>query len=467
MRSQNSIFKLLPIAALGLSLSLTTGCSDSDDDSGSGYIQLYNAMPSASSITLNIDDSALGSYVYNDASTQYEVDRDTYELEFTYATSSTSDQTIADFEHDISGDKVSLFVVTGDTDNSEVLKLDYEYEDPDTDDAQFTFRVLNLAQSHSDLDLYIADEGGSFTNATLLSSTNLYSLSDSFYFDTDTYKFFITETNSQDILYESDDIQFAYTNQQIIAINPNLGAGQSELQLDIITSSGGVTEYANTGSNSQVRFYNALIEHELLPEYQGYVDIYIDGLDDEAEVQELAKNQYSAFFNVDYGDYPLDITNSNTEKLTNTQLVSALPNASVTKFFYITEEEEEDEDGNLDVEIFFNSIELEASDNASNYLHDFQVLNFSNEYSTIKLYFVESNETKSTTSNLLTGTFSIASSISLYNDNYDIYVTAIEGSSEVLLASTTLTLNETSSNYYLIVEDEDSEDFEVTIFPQK
>ena len=132
---------------------------------------------------------------------------------------------------------------------------------------------------------------------------------------------------------ESDEISFSYTNQQIVAINPNLGAGQSDYRIDTISSSGAVTEYNNKASNAEVRFYNALIEHELLPAYLGNIDVYINGIDDEADVSELAQSAHSSFFDMEYGDYPLDITNQNGEALTNTQLVSVEPNASITKFF--------------------------------------------------------------------------------------------------------------------------------------
>lgn len=456
MKCTPSILKrAMQLAMTGAAMSFIAACSDSSSDSSSGYIQIYNAMPSSSTIELIIDDEEYGDYKYNKASSQYLFDGGDYELGFDLAVSSSSTQSLSEFEYNIGGDNVSFFVITGDVSNSEILKFDFEFEDPETDDEQFTFRILNLATDNSELDFYISKGDESFSNASKIASPSLYSLSDSFYYDTNEYKFYITAQNSDDILYESDDISFSYTNQQIITINPNLGAGQSEYRIDTISSSGTVTEYNNKASDAEVRFYNALIEHELLPEYLGNIDIYIDGVDDEAEVSELAQHAHSSFFDIEYGDYPLDITNQNGEALTNTQLVSVEPNASITKFFYLKEEEVEDEDNEDETttEIYFNSIEGQASTNMSSLYHNIKVLNFSNEYTSIKLYFVASDETKSTTDNVLTSTFSIAKETNLFNESYDVYAVATEGSSEILLASDTFVLNEDSSNYYLLIEE--------------
>ena len=440
-------------------LAVVSACSDSSSDAGSGYIQLYNAMPTSSNIVLNIDDESYGDYSYNDASTQYLVDGGDYELGFDVTISNSSEQTLSEFEYNITNENISLFVLTGDTDNSEVLKFDYQYEDPETDDEQFTFRILNLAQEFTELDVYIAEEDGSFASAEKLSTTNLFSLTDSFYFDIGEYKFYLTASNSDEVMFESDNISFSYTNQQLIAINPNFGAGQSTLRVDTISSSGSVTEHHNKASNSEVRFYNALITHELFTGYQGLIDVYVDGVDDEPEVSELNQGDASEFFAIEYGDYPLDITNQNDEELTNTQLVSALPNSSVTKFFYITEEEvtDEDDEDTTTTEIYFNSIEAEASTSVSELIHNIQILNFSNDYNAIKIYFVASDETKSTTSNIISGSFSVVSNINLYNDDYDVYVVATEGSSEILLASSTIQLDKDSTNYYLLLEDNNDE----------
>lgn len=456
MKCTPSILKrALQLGFASAALSFVAACSDSSSDSSSGYVQMYNAMPSSSTVELLIDDEVYGDYKYNKASSQYLFDGGDYELGFDLAVTDSSTQSLSEFEYKVGGDNVSLFVITGDVDNSEILKFDYEFEDPETDDEQFTFRVLNLATENSELDFYISKEDESFSDAVKLVSPSLYSLSESFYYDTDDYKFYITAQNSDQILFESDEISFSYTNQQIIAINPNLGAGQSSYRIDTISTSGTVTEYHNKASNAEVRFYNALIEHELLPEYLGNIDVYINGIDDEAEVSELAQSAHSSFFDMEYGDYPLDITNQNGEALTNTQLVSVEPNASITKFFYLKEEEVEDEDDEDETttEIYFNSIESAASTNMSSLYHNFKVLNFSNEYTSIKLYFVASDETKSTTDNVVTSTFSIAKETNLFNEDYDVYAVATEGSSEILLASTTFTLGDNSTNYYLLIEE--------------
>lgn len=109
MKCTPSILKrAMQLAMTGAAMSFIAACSGSSSDSSSGYIQIYNAMPSSSTIELIIDDEEYGDYKYNKASSQYLFDGGDYELGFDLAVSSSSTQSLSEFEYNIGGDNVSF-----------------------------------------------------------------------------------------------------------------------------------------------------------------------------------------------------------------------------------------------------------------------------------------------------------------------------------------------------------------------
>ena len=104
-------------------------------------------------------------------------------------------------------------------------------------------------------------------------------LSDNQKFEQVEYTFYITEAGVSEVLFQSSDIDYAYASQYVMVIRENLATGTSPYALDRVSSSS-VTEYLDHNAQAQFSVYNALQTHDLLPHYQTFFDVHIDGITD-------------------------------------------------------------------------------------------------------------------------------------------------------------------------------------------
>jgi uncharacterized membrane protein len=154
--------------------------------------------------------------------------------------------------------------------------------------------------------------------------------------------------------------------------------------------------------------------------------------------------------------------------IVNNHLLSLSDNTNTTVFFYLLEEAV-DEDGDNDVdengdgyideiEISINSLVVNNSQSESIYSHQINVINLideneiSDDFSYIKVYFVKSDETISSADQSTSAVFATPSSVQLLNNTYEVYVIGRLGSSDVILTSQELLLDENSKDQFLILE---------------
>ncbi|MBU2883842.1 hypothetical protein KO525_09695 [Psychrosphaera sp. B3R10] len=477
MKYEFILSKLRPFSLIVAAMSTLaiTACSSEDEDTGSGYLMIYNASKNAPDIELEIEQDGTTSYytgiAYSEVAGAFSLDSGTYNIDLNINTTNSLEELIYQGDTSISDEDVNLIVVVGDISAPEIINYSFEYEDPETEDEQFTIRFLNLNESNEDLNVYLSLSSQAFSDAVPASALSFTELSESQYFDVDNYKLYIADIDGN-LVFESDEIPFLYTNQQLIVIKENPGSTSSPFTIDRITSSGGVTTYNSINSSTELRVFNAMDNNELLASYNGSLDFHIGGITDSPLIADLNRSAYSDVKTLDYGDYRMDITDPNsTVKLSNSQILSLPTNSDKTVFFYLTEVEEAD-DGDDDTveetELYVNS--LIASNNAVEgyYHHEIQVVNFIEDFSSVTVYFVPKNSTISTTEHKAINTRAIATKQSLPNDEYDVFVIAKEGASEVLLANTSFELTSDSKNQFLVIEQEDKDidNYIVTMFNQ-
>ncbi|GAA6173715.1 hypothetical protein NBRC116592_33850 [Colwellia sp. KU-HH00111] len=76
----------------------------------------------------------------------------------------------------------------------------------------------------------------------------------------------------------------------------------------------------------------------------------------------------------------------------------------------------------------------------------------SDDFSYIKVFFVRSDEIIETADQSLTAIFATPSKVELINNTYKLYVVGKLDSSELILASTEITLNEDSQDQFILLE---------------
>ncbi len=458
-----------------LSIGMLTGCSSDDDDSGEGYLMIYNASANAPELTIEIekedDTVSYGGIEAFSALGAMTLDSGNYPLQLELATSNEDTEVIYSSTDSVNSGDITFVAVTGDIKSPEILTFEYQYQDPDSEDEQFLVKFLNLRENSQALDVYMSLADESFDEATMVTTVSFAEMTEDFRYDVEDYKIYLTENGSTEVLFESGEIPLLYTNQQVFTILPSYH-NDDQLMLNKISPTGSVTEYMEDSDVAKIKVYNAMDANDLLPEYTESMNFHLNDISETPLYSDIQRSQVSTTTTVDAGDYGMDITTvDNADKLTHSQILSLPDGSDRTIFFYLTEVEEAD-DGDDETEeettLYVNSLAVENEPMVGAYHHNIKVLNFVEDYASVVVYFVGPDESISTTSNKLTNSRAITSSIDLINDRYDIFVIGKEDSSDVLLKTAQLDLTEDSGNLFLVIEQEDKDipNFSISSFSQ-
>lgn len=477
----SKLFKM-PLIFTSVTLLALTGCGSSDDGDKVGYFQLYNTSASAPAIYLTVDQEDDDSYdenthtgvSYTGISSRLTYEVDTYDIELAWKDEDYDLELIYEDQLSIKKNQIKFIVVSEDITAANIQIFDIEVRDDDeisddSDDDLFNIRFLNLHKESNSIDIYMSEGNETFNEAELVGQSSYGELTDSQKMDEDSYIFYITYAGSDEVIFTSTDISFPYSSEYIVSVRENKGAGSSPFIMDIITTSS-VSEFADVYSEAAFRIYNGITEHELLENYQGIVDLHVDGVDDTPEIAGLAFNQFSDKIQTNFGDYSINLVSpDDNSPIIENHLLTLSENSDKTIFFYLTEDNVDDDgDGNVDedgdgivdeIEISINSLVVNNSVNESIYTHQINVVNLidHDDFSSVNVYFVRSNETISTADNTISASYIVPNSISLINNTYSVYVVATIKSSALIISSQELILNVDSKDQFLILEmDEES-----------
>ncbi len=466
------------------SVLVLTACGGGSDSSTTGFVKFYNGSKNAPDIILTLDEDlesdddddtdnyevSFNGVGYTEALSKFEVDTNSYFYEMGWQDEDSSDrddlELVAQGQITVTADTIQLLVLSDDitTPQVETYNIEVLEDEEDEDNDLFNLRVLNLHPDSAGVDFYMSESDETFNEATLVGQFNYRQLSDNQKFDQDEYIFYITKSGTQEVLFTSQDIDYAYPTQYVMIVRENSGSGTSPYALDRMSNSS-ITEYLDTDSEAQFRAYNAIREHELLPNYTGSFDIYINGVDDEAEISGLEMGSYSETKIQNKGDYSLDLVIPDTsERLLSNHLLSLAENSNKTVFFYLDEEAvdldgdgdvDENNDGIVDeIEVTIKSLVVANSTRESIYDHKITMIDLvdSEDFNFVKFYFVRSDETIETALYNRSAVYTQPESIYLQNNTYQVFAIAEVDSSEIILSNVEMTLDEDSDELFLIVE---------------
>lgn len=486
MKKNNSLYlqykQYIPLWCVLLFSFTLMSCGSSD--SNTGYVQLYNLSSNAPGIYLTIDQYDDDDYVeqtysaisFTNTSSRFSYDPDTYDIELAWQ-NEYGNQTDLEIVYEeplkINSDSIEFVVISEDIKDPQVLVYSIPVRDDDelsddSDDELFNIKVLNMHNWSAGLDFYYSESDETFNEAQLLNKTSYTELSENQKLDQDSYIFYITSAGESDVLFTSEDISFPYASEYIVVIRANTGVGSSPFLIDIVSTST-TQEYTDSGAEASYRVYNGIVENELLPEYEKNIDFYINDVDDSPEISTLAFGEFSPSTIIDSGDYSMNVLASeNQTSIISNHLLPLNENTDKIIFLYLLEEAvDEDGDGDIDengdgyideFEITLNSLVVTNSTSENIYSHAMTVINLIDEdeiiddFSSVKVYFVLNDEIIQTASQSLTTVFAVPTSAQLLNNTYSIYAIGTLDSSEIVLASTQLTLDEDSTNQFIILE---------------
>lgn len=495
--STTSSFKVLLLA----SATVLAGCGGSSSSSDIGYVKFYNSSKNAPEIFLTIDQDltsdddadsnnfevTFNGIEYTKALSNYEISTNKYFYELAWQDEDSAARNdleiIAEGQIDVIKDTIQLLVLNGDITTPSVDNYSIEVisDTLDTENDLFNLRVLNLHPDSVGVDVYMSQTDETFNEAVLVGQYNYKQLSDNQKYDQDGYKFYITTAGNTDVLFTSDDIDYAYPSQYVMVVRENTGSGNSPYGLDKVSSSS-IVEYLDTASEVKFRAYNAIKTYDDLVDYEGYtgvvnfdgfenysgtVDIYVNGVDDEPEIAGLERGTYSETQVKNKGDYSLDLLIPSTSgSLLSNHLLSLAENTNKTAFFYLNiENVDHDGDGDVDengdgivdeIDLTIQSLVVDNSTRKSIYDHEIEMINLvdSDDFNFVKFYFVRSDETIETALYNRNAVYTQPESIILQNNTYQVFAIAEVDSSQIILESFELILDEESDELFLIVEND-------------
>ncbi|WP_286264008.1 hypothetical protein [Thalassotalea atypica] len=461
---------------------LLAGCgSSSDGDSGNGYLQFYNGSKNAPAVFLTIDENlneddedeieiTYSAVEYGVATSAKEVADQHYYYELAWQNEDSNDREdlalISEGQLSVKKDVIQFIVLSEDIASPQVqiYEIDVIDDDIDEDEDLFNLRLLNLASDDAGVDVYMSKSNETFNEATLIGQFTNGQLSDNQKLDQDEYVVYITQAGSNEVLFQSGEIDYDYPSQYVLVVRESAAASTSPYAVDWVSTSSTV-EYLDANSAANVRVYNAINRHDLLPHYQSEFDVHLNGVDDQAEITSLAMGALSETLVQPNGDYSVDLVASGTEeRILKNHLLTLPEDANKTVFFYLKEDDvDHDNDGDVDedgdgivdeIEISVNSLVVDNSQRESIYDHNIAMINLvdSDDFSLVKFYFVRSDETIDSALYYKSVGYAQSLSLNLLNNTYQVFAIAQQNSSDIILSSFELTLNEESKELFLVIE---------------
>jgi len=491
---RNKKMKCLMVITAVLSLS---ACGGSDSDSSAdGFVKLYNTTNNSPAVYLTIDEDFATSddeieFTYNgvpygSASNTNTVENGSYFYELAWQDGDSTDSSDLTVVHTdslkINKDAIHLIVISEDILEPSVTTYDIDIinDDDDMTYDRFNFRILNMHAESEGIDVYISKADETFNEADLIGQFSYQELSVNQKFDQDDYIFYITAAGNSEILFQTNDVNFSYSNQYIIAIRENTGVGASPYMLDKMSNSS-IESFIDADSEAQFNAYNAISNHELLPDYQGVFSLFLNGVDDSPEIEALSVGELSSPVELAKGDYSVELTiTDENDLLLKNHLLSLEENTHKTAFFYLDEVEvDDDNDGNVDengdgivdeIRLDVHSLVVNNSSRNSIYDHEIKMVNLvdSSEFGAFTVYFVRNDETIDTAVYRKAVSFASSELLYLKNNTYQVYVVAKDNSSDIILNAFELTLDEESNEQFMVVEVDEASPtgYKVSLFDQ-
>ncbi|MDP5137462.1 hypothetical protein ORJ04_16015 [Rheinheimera baltica] len=465
-------FKLCLISFTTLILG---ACGSSDSENGTGLVKFYNASPTSPSVYLTLDEDldsdeddefeqTFLSIGYGNALKNTEVPEGEYFYELGWKDGDSSERSeleiITESNLQIRNESITLVVLSNDIKTPEVKLFDIGIidDESDVDNDLFNLRFLNVSPEYTQIDLYMSKSDETFNQAVLMGTLDYLSLTDNVKIKEDDYIFYITAAGGSDILFQSTEVSYQYNGQYIITVRPNDGVSSTPFVIDNIGNSF-VATYQSVDAEARFRIYNGLQENQLMPAYTGAIDVNVvnGSTTTTADIQDLSLGQFSAAFVVDQGDYSLSVYNAEDDvNLVSSQLFSLPENTDRTVFFYMIEQDIDD-DGDGEIEETEAKLVSKIVDNSTReriYEHEVKMLNlaYNADITSVTFSFVKSDEVIETATLRRSTSIGEAQALVLVNNTYNVYAIGKVDGVDYILANQLLTLDETSGELFLLLE---------------
>ncbi len=435
------------IALLGL-----TACGGSDGSSSDytyAYIQFYNASPNGANVEMReVDGDSFGSAQFGDTTSMYSMDDGELELEFIRTDSDDQEVLVEELTVDLKDGYKTIVIMSGDF-NSPIFNV-YSFERETLED-HFRLFALSVEIDDTSYDFYMSESGDPFEAANFLGTISTSDMSelafwdideddDSDDFDEGEYTIYLTAPGSDEVIFESQTVDFVYETEYLMTIRNVSGAIQDGLVVDTILNSSTVTELTDVEADAQYRIYNSTnIDAELQVTFGGNTD-------EEDVAFTLAAGELSEFTAIRYGDYRVSVTDP-TDEVTSLSNKLITLNQGESKAILIY-----DAESALGAATFVESGLPQAYDKTVNFI------NLVDDFDDVDFYLVRNDETIDTAEyDLQNLEFAESASEVLPSDYYEVIAVYEDDNEEQILLDRTALFGFTEEeNYIVTVEPADT-----------
>ena len=441
-------FRALVIGFVALTGLTACGGSDStSSDYSYAYLQFYNASPNGANVEMReVDGDSFGSAQFGDTTSMFSMEDGELALEFLRTDANDQEVYIDTVTVDLKEGYKTIVVMSGDFGSPIFASYSYARE---TMEDHFRLFGLSVAVDGSSYDFYMSESGDPFEAANFLGTVTTSNMlefdywdkdDDSDYFDEGEYTIFLTEPGSDDVVFESQTLNFVYETEYLMTLRDVSGAIQDGLVVDTLLNSSTVTALTDVEADSQYRIYNST-------NLETPLQVTFGGNTDEEDVSfTLAAGELSEFSAIRYGDYRVTVTDptGSIAGLSN-KLVTLNQGESKAILIYDTNEK-------LGAATFVESGLPQAYDKTVNFI------NLVSDVDDVDFYLVRNDETIDTAEyDVQNLEFAENTSEVLPSDYYEVIAVYEDGNEEqVLLDRTALFGFTEEENYIVTVEPADT-----------
>ena len=426
-----------------LGLTACGGSDGTDSDYTYAYIQFYNASPNGANVEMReIDGDSFGAAQFGDTTSMFSMEDGEVELEFIRTDSDDQEVYIDELTVDLRNGYKTIVVMSGDFSTPTFTTYTFERE---TLEDHFRLFALSVVVDESSYDFYMSESGDPFEAAHFVGTITTGNAAELEYWDTDEdsddfdegeYTIYLTEPGSNDVIFESQTVNFAYSTEYLLTLRDVSGAIQNGLVVDTILNSSTVTALTDVEADSQYRIYNST-------EIDTDLNVTFGGNTDEEEVSfTLAAGEISDFSAIRYGDYRVTVSDpSNSSAPLSNKLITLNQGESKAVLIYNV-------DNKLGAATFLESGLPQAYDKTVNFI------NLVSDFDDVDFYLVRNDETIDTAEyDLQNLEFSESASRVLPSDYYEVIAVYEDDNDEqTLLDRTSLFGFVEEKNYIVTVE---------------
>ncbi|BFT31599.1 DUF4397 domain-containing protein [Alteromonas sp. D210916BOD_24] len=428
-------------------LSACGGSDGSSSDYTYAYIQFYNASPNGANVEMReVDGDSFGSAQFGDTTSMYSMESGEIELEFIRTDSDDQEVFIEELEVDLREGYKTIVVMSGDFNAPTFTVYSFERE---TLEDHFRLFALSVAVDDTSYDFYMSESGDPFEAANFLGTITTGEMVELSYWDTDDdsddfdegeYTIYLTAPGGDEVIFESQTIDFIYETEYLMTLRNVSGAIQEGLVVDTILNSSTVTALTDVEADSQYRIYNSTnIDTPL--------QVTFGGNTDEEDVSfTLAAGQLSDFSAIRYGDYRVTVTDpTGTVTALNNKLITLNQGESKAILIYATNDK-------LGAATFVESGLPQAYDKTVNFI------NLVDDFDDVDFYLVRNDETIDTAEyDVQNLEFAENTTEVLPSDYYEVIAVYEDDNEEQILLDRTALFGFTEEeNYIVTVEPADT-----------